>query len=307
MTLIDLKRIIKSGFQNFTRNSFVSLSSILIMVVTLSVAGLLLLSRAVLTTTIETLENKVDITVFFDLGANENAILDLKKEVDAIPEVESSEYISATQALIDFRERHQDDELTLQALDELGGNPLGAMLNIKAVNPEEYSIIAESLGDEGALSQSSLESINKINYYQNEQVIDRLVSITTGARTLGGVLLVILIVISVIITLNTIRLTIYSARQEIGVMRLVGAGTKYVRGPFIVEGILYGLVSSVVSMILFFPITLWLGEKMGTFLGVNLHTYYLSNFFQFFIILLIVGIILGTVSSAIAVRRYLNH
>jgi cell division transport system permease protein len=307
MTLIDLKRIIRSGFQNFTRNSFVSLSSILIMVVTLSVAGLLLLSRAVLSTTIETLENKVDITVFFDLGANENTILELQKEVDAIPEVASSEYVSATQALINFRERHQDDELTLKALDELGGNPLGAMLNIRAVNPEDYGIIAETLGDQGALSESSLEVISKINYYQNEQVINRLVSITNGARTLGTVLLIILAVISVVITLNTIRLTIYSARQEIGVMRLVGAGTKYVRGPFIVEGILYGLVSSVVTMILFFPITLWLGEKMGAFLGVNLHTYYLSNFFQFLIILLIVGIILGTVSSAIAVRRYLNH
>lgn len=307
MTPIDLKRIIKSGFQNFTRNSFVSLSSILIMVVTLSVASLLLFSRAVLTNTITSLENKVDITVFFDLGANEQVILDLQKEVDSIPEVLSTEYISATQALVDFRERHKDDELTLQALDELGGNPLGAMLNIKAVNPEDYGVIAEALGDEGALSQSSLEVISKINYYQNEQVINRLVSLTNGARTLGAVLFIILTVISIIITLNTIRLTIYSARQEIGVMRLVGAGTRYVQGPFIVEGILYGLVASVATMIIFFPITLWLGEKMTTFFGVNLHTYYLTNFFQFFIILLVVGIILGTVSSAIAVRRYLNH
>lgn len=307
MTLIDLKRIIKSGFQNFTRNSFVSLSSILIMVVTLLVAGLLMFSRAVVNNTVETLENKVDITVFFKLGANENVILDLQHEVDAIAEVASTEYISATQSLINFRERHRDDELTLQALDELGGNPLGAMLNIKAIDPQDYANIAEALGDEGALSQSSLEIISKINYYQNEQVIERLVSITTGTRTLGAILFILLVVISVIITLNTIRLTIYSARQEIGVMRLVGAGTKYVRGPFVIEGILYGIVASVVSMIIFFPVTLWLGEKMTTFFGINLHSYYLSNFFQFFIILLIVGIILGTVSSAIAVRRYLNH
>lgn len=307
MTVIDLKRIIKSGFQNFTRNSFVSLSSILIMIVTLSVMGLLLFSRAVLTNTIASLENKVDITVFFELGANENTILELQKEVDAIPEVLNTEYISATQALVDFRERHKDDQLTLQALDELGGNPLGAMLNIKAVNPEDYSTIAQSLGDAGALSQSSLGVISKINYYQNQQVIERLVSITAGARALGTVLFIILVAISIIITLNTIRLTIYSARQEIGVMRLVGAGTKYVRGPFIVEGVLYGLVASVATMIIFFPVTLWLGEKMSTFFGVNLHTYYLSNFFQFLIILLIVGVVLGTISSAIAVRRYLNH
>jgi len=118
---------------------------------------------------------------------------------------------------------------------------------------------------------------------------------------------VVLVAISIIITLNTVRLTIYSARQEIGVMRLVGAGTKYVRGPFIVEGMLYGIVATVVTMIIFFPITLWLGEKMSTFFGINLHGYYVTNFFQFFIILLVVGIILGTISSIIAVRRYLNH
>jgi len=307
MTFIDLRRIIKSGFQNFVRNSFVSLSSILIMVITLSVASILLLSRTVLNVAIDNLEQKVDITVFFELNANEDRILNIKKEIDAISEVAESQYISATEALVNFRERHKDDILTLQALDELGSNPLGAMLNIKAKDPNSYGVIAEALGDTGALSESSLGSINKINYYQNQQVIERLLAITTGARSLGVLLFILLTIISVIITLNTIRLTIYSARQEISIMRLVGAGAKYVRGPFIVEGILYGLVASVITMILFFPVTLWLGEKMSLFFGINLHEYYLSNFFQFFIILLVVGIVLGTISSTIAVRRYLNH
>jgi len=307
MNFIDLRRIIKSGFQNFVRNSFVSLSSILIMVITLAVATMLLLSRTVLNIAIADLENKVDVTVFFDVGVDEERILGLKSEVDVIPEVASSEYISATQALVDFRERHKDDELTLQALDELGGNPLGAMLNIKANNPEDYAQIAVALGDVGALSESSIQTIDKINYYQNEQVIERLLAITTGARTLGTVLVIVLSIISILITLNTIRLTIYSARDEISVMRLVGAGTKYVRGPFVVEGILYGLVSSVITIILFFPVTLWLGERLTLFFGVNLHEYYLSNFFQIFLILLVVGIVLGIISSTIAVRRYLKR
>lgn len=306
MTFIDLRRIIKSGFQNFVRNSFVSLSSILIMVITLCVAGMLLFSRTVVNVAIGDLEDKVDVTVFFQLNASEEAILDLKAQVDQIDQVESSEYVSAAEALVNFRERHQDDQLTLQALDELGGNPLGAMLNIRAVDPSEYGIIAEALGDTGALSESSLEIVDKINYFQNQQIIDRLVSITSGARTLGSVLMVVLIIISVLITLNTIRLTIYSARQEISVMRLVGAGTKYIRGPFIVEGILYGLVASVVSMILFFPITLWFGERMSVFLGLNLHDFYLSNFFQIFLLLFVLGVVLGVISSTIAVRRYLS-
>ncbi len=306
MTFLDLRRIIKAGFQNFTRNSFVSLSSILIMVITLSVATVLTMSRTVVNVAITDLENKVDITVFFVPGANESAIFEIQENVNNIENVVSSEYVSAAQALLNFRERHQNDQLTLQALNELGDNPLGAMLNIKASSPDAYGAIAITLGDVERNSESTFNVIDNINYYQNEQIIERLVSLTTGARTLGTVVMIALIIISILITLNTIRLTIYSSRQEISVMRLVGAGTRYVRGPFVIEGILYGVVSSVVTIILFFPITFWLGERLSLFLGVNLHEYYLSNFFQLFLLLLVVGVVLGVASSIIAVRRYLN-
>jgi cell division transport system permease protein len=89
-------------------------------------------------------------------------------------------------------------------------------------------------------------------------------------------------------------------------MRVVGAENHYIRGPFLVEGMLYGLISSVITMILFYPMTLWAGANMTDFLGLNLHTYYISNFFQLFVITAVFGMILGVISSYSAVRAYLN-
>jgi cell division transport system permease protein len=110
-----------------------------------------------------------------------------------------------------------------------------------------------------------------------------------------------------VITFNTIRLTIYFAREEISVMRLVGADNRYIRGPFMIEGIVYGAVSTLITVVLFFFITLWFGKSMTDFLGLNLFSYYLRNIFQIFIIILLSGAILGSISSFLATRRYLKH
>ena len=115
-----------------------------------------------------------------------------------------------------------------------------------------------------------------------------------------------LVIISIIVTFNTIRLTIFISKEEIGVMQLVGASRTRVHGPFLVEGAIYGIIATVVTLIIFYPVTLWFGRNMTGFLGMNLESYYFANFFQIGSIVLISGIFLGMVSSFIAVRKYLN-
>ena len=109
-----------------------------------------------------------------------------------------------------------------------------------------------------------------------------------------------------IVTFNTIRLTIFISKEEIGVMRLVGASKMRVRGPFMIEGVIYGIIATIITLVLFWPMTAWLGRHVTDFLGLNMYDYYISNFFQIFAIILLSGIILGVISSYIAVRRYLN-
>jgi cell division transport system permease protein len=232
--------------------------------------------------------------------------LGIREQLDKLPEVATVEYISAEEALQNFRERHSNDYLTLQALEELDENPLGATLNIKAIEASQYEEIASFLESGDALLANQRVIIDKINYFQNKLVIDRLISITEGARSLGIGITLVLVFISVVITFNTLRLVIYIAREEIGVMRVVGAENHYIRGPFMVEGMIYGLVSALITMILFYPISLWLGANMTDFLGINLNTYYFSNFFQLLVINAVFGMLLGIISSFLATRAYLK-
>lgn len=306
MKILDLRRVIKAGFVNFKRSSFVSLSSVLVMTITLSVVTLIIFSQAVLNFSLASIKDKVDVTVYMTLSASETDILNLQKSIEELPTVASVSYISADQALENFKAKHANDFLTLQALQELDSNPLGATLNIKAVDTSDYDAIAKFLDNKGLIDSGQKVVIDKVDYSQNKLVIDKLISITEGARRLGIAVTFILMIISLIITFNTIRLVIYMSREEISVMRLVGAENHYIRGPFLVEGMLYGVVSAIIAMILFYPITLWVASNMTDFLGINLHTYYISNFFQLLIINAVFGMILGVISSFFAVRTYLS-
>lgn len=301
------KRILKSGFIGFWRNTVVSLASILIMVVTLSVLATLVFGSAMLNTALLELKDKVDINVYLLPDTQEEDAFALKDQLDSLPEVASVEYVSREEALERFRLRHENDQLTLQALDELGDNPLGATLNIKAGETSQYETIAKFLESDAALGVNQSAIIDTVNFNQNRVAIERLSKIIDSAGTLGFALATLLIVLSIVITFNTIRLAIYTAREEISVMRLVGASNTYVRGPFVIEGVLYGLVAAFFTLLIFYPIAYWLGPYTESFFGnINMLTYYVENFGQLFLILVGAGMVLGAVSSFLAVRRYLK-
>jgi len=304
--MTKLNRIIKAGFLNFKRGGVISWAAVLVVTITLSVITAIVLLQAVLHFSLDQIKNKVDVTIYFNVGAPEEQILALKKSIEKLPEVASVSYTNADDALQAFRDRHESDYPTIQALDELGANPLGAYLNVKAKEVSQYEGIANYLKSDDALALNSASIIDKVDYSQNKLVIDRLDSIITGAQKLGFLVTLILIIISIIITFNTIRLTIFISKEEIGVMRLVGASKTRVRGPFMVEGAIYGIVATLITMLLFWPVTAWLGHNMTDFLGFNMYDYYLSNLFQIFLMILFSGILLGIFSSFLATRRYLN-
>ncbi|MEX2010512.1 MAG: permease-like cell division protein FtsX [Parcubacteria group bacterium] len=307
MFWINVKRIIRTGFFNFWRNGTVSLASVLIMVVTLTVVGSLLFSGAILNTSLNELRNKVDVNVTFITTAPEEDILNIKNSLESLPEVSQVVYTSREEALEAFKNRHQNDQSILAALDELGENPLGATLAVKAKDPSQYQSIAEFLEGGSALSPSVTSIVDRINYFQNKTAIDKLTSIIDSANRLGLAVALFFAVISIIIAFNTVRLTIYIARDEISVMRLVGASTSYIQGPFVVVGVIYGLVAGLLTLLLFLPITYWLGKAtQNFFIGLNIFSYYLHNFLQIFLIIIGAGIILGAVSSALAIRKYLK-
>jgi len=306
MLFIHIKRIIRSGYHNFIRSGFTSIASVLVMTITLFVITSLIFVQSSLNASLNDIKEKVDVTVYFIPGADEGEIKNIESSLENLPEIREITYTSQETALMNFKEKHANDYLTLQAIDELDENPLGASLNIKAQDPSQYEGISKYFESDNSLSRGALTIIDKIDYHQNKIVIDRLTSIINGAQRLGFIVSLVLILISIIITFNTIKLIIYMSREEINIMKLVGADGKYVRGPFIVSGILVGIIASLLTIILFIPISIWLGNQMTDFLGINLYAYYKSNFLQLFIIMLGSGVVLGGISSSLAIARYLR-
>lgn len=307
MLWINIKRVVRSGFVSFWRNGFVSLSSVLVMTVTLFVIGSIIFLVVTLDSSLNALKSKVDVGVYLTTDAPETGISDLKKSIEALAGVKSVQYISAVQSLEDFKKRHENDESALAALAELPDNPLGGVLNISAESPSQYESIVGFLKSDNALSSDKKSIISRVNYDDNKVAIDRLAKIIVSAQQLGTALTFVLIIISIIISFNTVRLAIYISRDEIGVMRLVGASNKYIRGPFVVSGIMYGAISAIITLIIFYPLTYGLRDlTVNFFSGINVYEYYIANFGQIFGIIFGSGIVIGAVSSYLAVRRYLN-
>lgn len=299
---VTLSRIIKYGFQNFLRNGWLSTATIAVMFLALFVLQGLIIFNIIAKNAIATVQNKIDISVYFKTNITEDEILKLKKSLEGLSEVKQVVYVSQEQALAEFQARHKDSTVVSQAIQELGTNPLLASLNIKAYNPKEYATIDAYLKNE---SLSPL--IEKVTYAQNQVVIDRLISIVDTAKRGGIALTLIAAIIAILVAFNTIGLAIYSNREAISIMRLVGASNNFIRGPYIVEGVLYGLLAGVLSFAVIVPLIIYASPYIAKFIPeINLQIYFAANFLHLFGYQLLFGIVLGIFSSFIAVRRYLK-
>jgi cell division transport system permease protein len=304
MTLF--KRILAAGLTGFYRNRTVSLSSIFILTITLSLVASLFLFNSVFNYSVDQIKSKVDISIYFKPDAEESDITTVKNTIQKLAEVEKVIYTSKEEVLNDFKTKHQNDQVTMEALNELNSNPFGATLSVKARDTDPYDDIINKINSNNLLGNAS-SSVDSINYSDIKTSIDRLTNIVDWLSNIGFILTVIFMLMSVMIVYNTVRLAIFVFRDEISVMKLVGASNFYIRGPFIVESAIYGLIASLITVILCYPATLWISEKTTVFFeGFNIFAYYKDNVFSLFFILLLCGITVSCISSALAVRKYLK-
>jgi len=298
----SFKRIIKWGLKNFVRNGWLSTATVSIMVLTLLVITVLIMVNVIANAVLISLENKIDISVYFKLKTPEEQILNVKSQLEELAEVENIKYVSQDQALVDFKEKHKDNPVLLQSLEELDANPLEASLNITAKQTSQYASINQFLE-----SVHYRDIIDKVNYMQNKGVIEKLSSIIIDVKTMGLVISLILAIIVFLVTFNSIRLAIYSSREEINVMKLVGASNWFIRGPFILEGLLYGIIATVITIIILYPAFYFVSPKISGFLPIgDIFIYFRANVLALSVLLLGVSVVLGIFSSFIAVRKYLK-
>ncbi len=289
---------------NFWRNGWLSTATVLIMTITLLVWSGLLLLNVVMTGVLDSLASKIDISVYFSLDASEPAIKDFQQKIQQLPQVADTEYISRDEAIGVFKNKHSGDSTLIASLQELGSNPFEASLNIRAKETGQYGSIADFL-EQSASGGKNI--ISKINFAENKIAIERLSHIISVTRQSGLVLSLIMAFIAVLVAFNTVRLAIYSSREEISVMKLVGASNWFVRGPFIMEGTLHGVFSSFFALGVLIPALGVIGPRLNSFLPeINLISYFYGNIWQIVLLQTAAGVVLGVFSSLIAIRRYLK-
>ncbi len=300
--LVTLKRVFKSGWLNFFRDGGVAVATIFILVMAIFLTSTIFLFKDVSRFLISAIEEKVDVSVYFKNNSSEEDILDIKEEVSKIPEVKNIEYVSKEEALEDFEKKHEENPTLMEALKEIGENPFLASLNIKAWNPDQYSKIADFLSD-----PSFGNLIEKIDYNQRKPVIERIFSLSSLTQKTVFFLSVVLVITASLVTFNTIRLAILNSSEEIKIQRLVGASNWFIRGPFIIEGVISGIFATLISSLIFSLICWFLSPKIEVFFpGLNLFTFFLRNLKFLIPIQFLTGIGLGVISSMIAIRKYLK-
>jgi len=298
----SLKRTIKTGWKNFSRNIALSVATISIMIMVVSLATLLFLLGPISDILISDIEEKVDVSVYFKEDVSPEDILAAEEEIYKISEVKEIEYVSKDQALERFTENHKDDPDLLESLTEVGYNPFLASLNIRAWEVSQYGQVASFL-ETGPFK----DLIDKIDYYQRKPVIDKVYALISSINKTGIFFSIILGAIAILVAFNTVRIAIYNSNKEISIMRLVGASNWFIRGPFLIQGIIVGVFAALITLLITLVVCWGLNSRIGLIIPeVSMLGLLAGNFWMLLLIQLATGTGLGVISSLIATRKYLK-
>lgn len=300
----SFRRITSFAISDFARNKGISLAAIFVLVVTIMIVTGLFFFQGIATYLTLELQNKIDVTAYFKAETLEQDILNVKDEILKMsPDVKGVEYVSKEQALQIFNEKHKDNGVLARALEEVGDNPFLPSLNITTNgDPSQYEQVANVLQ-----TADFSKLIDKVDFSQKKDTIEKVYSIISNINKFGIIFGVILIILAILVVFNTIKLAIDNSKEEIGTMRIVGATDWFIRGPFIVQGMIYGLVSAIICLLLSALFAYSISSKIEVILpGFSTFSYFETNLWIFALIQLGFGIGVGVLSSFIVVKRYLE-
>ncbi len=305
---ITLLRVFKYGLSNFTRNAWLTTAATIVMTITLLIIMTTVFTRFVFNDTIDQVRQKIDVSVYLSDNDTPDQILQFVTQVKAVPVVTSVEYVSKDQARTIFEQQNKAEIQQLQALAELGSdNPFPASLKIKTKDPNKLQALNAVIND--PQNKKLLDSSTPTSYSGDRKVaIDRIASVSQFSETAGLVAAGVFVVISIMIVFNTIRMTIFNRRDEIEMMKLIGAEKSFIKGPFVVEAALYGVLAAAVSVILVYAVLLPRVNALAQYEIVVNSTVHFFQTWPVVIVLaqLFVGVMIGVLSAQLAIRRYLK-
>jgi cell division transport system permease protein len=304
---ITVERIVKNGFVNFGRNIWLAIAAIAMMVITLTILLFAIIANTTFNHTIADITSHIDVSVYLKDNITEQQRQTLTNQIKALDNVKSTTYISKNEALKRYQQQNINNPTLLAAISETD-NPLPASLDIKPKDPNQLQSIKDFLDKPAA---QALQSDPTSYSGDRKAAIDKITSATHFFQQAGIGGIVVFVIISMLIIFNTIRMAIFNRRDELIIMRLLGASTAYIRGPFIVETMLYGAVAAGISLIicwsLFRVASSTLQASSLGLLDIGYSSRYFSqHLWSILTIQILVGILIGAASSAIATRRYLK-
>jgi cell division transport system permease protein len=303
------RRIVRTGLLNFVRNAWLAVAAIAIMTVTLTIILFSIVANATFAHTIAEVNDKINISVYLKDTITEKQRKELTADLKQLPNVRDVTYVSKDDALEKYRADNANKQSLLQAISETG-NPLPASLSIDPVDPTKIEAIRQFLDKpENKTFQDPQAGTSYSG--QRKVAIDNISHATSILRRVGVVAVALFAIISVLIIFNTIQMAIFNRRDELTIMRLLGATTWYIRGPFVVESIAHGIIAAILSITIIHAIFVTAASALqATSLGLldigYSSEYFSGNFFRFLTMQLLIGIVIGALSSTIATRRYLK-
>ncbi len=297
-------RVFKFAFQNFWRNIWLSLITVSMLILTLLTVNVLVVLNVVTTTAIDSIEEKIDVSVYFTPETSLEIVQGAQGYLQALPQVVDAQLITSDEALERFTERHETEEEIMRSLEEVGDNPFGPSLIVKARSSKDFDFILESLDN-----PQYRDYIEKKEFDDYEDIIASINSVTDRARLFGLALSGIFLLIAILIVFNTVRVAIFIHKEEISIMRLVGASSTFIRAPFLIEAALFSLVATLVTVVVTYPILGVLEPKFNAFFGssaTGLLDYYNASFILIFGVQFIGLTIINMLASSIAMRKYLK-
>lgn len=301
MFLLSLARVLKFSFQDLIRNIWLSLVTIIILVLALFSINMLLTVTVISDSAITAIKEKVDINLFLKSDAEDNQIISLRAKISDLPETGEIKYISKNEALENFKIKHKNDPEILDALRELGKNPLAPSLVISPKNADQYEELISGL------NKINDDIIESRNFEDHKLMLAKINSISNKVKEVGVFVSSVFVVISLLVVFNAIRVAIYTHRKEIAIMKLVGASNTFIKSPFLISSVIYAFVGSVLVVAIFYPFLSILQPYLEAFFvdyQVNLISYFNNNFFLIFGLEFIGASLINVLASIIAVGKY---
>ncbi|MEI6379242.1 MAG: permease-like cell division protein FtsX [Candidatus Falkowbacteria bacterium] len=299
--LLSFGRVLKFSFQDILRNVWLSLVTIMIMILTLFSVNLLMAVKAISGAAVDTIKNKIDISLYLKPDAQPQAIAILKARLEGLSSVKQVEYVSQEDALAKFKQQNIKDVRINDALAQLSSNPLSPSLVVRPRSADEFELLLSDLNN---IDDPLIQSRDYDNYKQMLQKID---GITRKVSEAGFLVSTIFILITLLVIYNTAKVAVYTHRNEIGIMRLVGASNWFVKAPFVVSSVVYTLISLLFVVFTFFLFLGLLQPYLETFFAgysFNIVAYFADNFLAIFGFQFLVAGAVNVLASWLAVSKY---